>query len=63
MTFRVEISAAAERDADSILEWLISEHAGETGLRWFLGMQETILSLAQLPHRMPDRPGERQVPV
>lgn len=24
MTFRVEFSAAAERDADSILEWLIS---------------------------------------
>jgi hypothetical protein len=33
MTFRVETTAAAEREADSILEWLLSEPAGDTGLR------------------------------
>jgi hypothetical protein len=35
MTFRVEITTQAEHDANGILDWLISEQAGETGLRWF----------------------------
>lgn len=33
MTFRVEMSAQAESDAEAILDWLLSQHAGETGLR------------------------------
>jgi plasmid stabilization system protein ParE len=37
MAFRVEITEEAERDATSILDWLISQQAGETGLRWFEG--------------------------
>src|SRR5436309_3486553 len=49
MPFRVEITPEAEQDADSILEWLLSEDAGETGLRWFLKMREAIASLAHLP--------------
>jgi hypothetical protein len=32
MTFRVEITSEAERDADAILEWLLSHHAGVTGI-------------------------------
>lgn len=51
MTFRVETSAEAEQDADAILEWLISQHAGDTGLRWFLALQGAIASLAQFPER------------
>jgi hypothetical protein len=31
MTFRVEVTPQAEQDADTILEWLLSQHAGETG--------------------------------
>jgi hypothetical protein len=33
MTFRVETTAAAEQDADAILDWLLFEHAGDTGMR------------------------------
>jgi hypothetical protein len=33
MAFRVEITEQAERDPQGILEWLISQQAGETGLR------------------------------
>ena len=51
MAFRVEVSAQAESDADAILEWLLSEHAGETGIRWFLALQEAIASLATFPGR------------
>jgi plasmid stabilization system protein ParE len=51
MTFRVETTAEAEQDADAILEWLISQHAGDTGLRWFLALQDAIASLAQFPER------------
>ena len=53
MVFRVETSAQAEREADEILQWLLSQHAGETGIRWFLALEDAIASLAQLPKRCP----------
>ena len=45
MAFRVEISAAAQIEADEILNWLIAQHAGETGLRWFRALYDAIDSL------------------
>ena len=56
MTFRVETTAEAEREADAILEWLISEHAGDTGVRWFRALQDAIESLAKFPERCPLAP-------
>jgi plasmid stabilization system protein ParE len=53
MAFRVEISAQAESDASAILERLLSQHAGETGLRWFLALDDAIASLAAFPERCP----------
>jgi hypothetical protein len=44
MTFRVSISQEAEREGGAILEWPLSEHAGETGLRWFEGLEKAIAS-------------------
>jgi plasmid stabilization system protein ParE len=51
MTFRVEVSAQAERDAETILDWLLSQHAGETGIRWLLALEDAIASLSAMPHR------------
>ncbi len=51
MAFRVEITEEAERDATDILDWLISEQAGLTGLQWFLGLEKAIASLATFPGR------------
>jgi len=51
MNFRVETTAAAEQDADAILDWLLSQHAGEAGIRWFLALQDAIASLAAFPER------------
>jgi len=51
MTFRVEISADAELDAEAILEWLLSEQAGETGIRWFVELERAIKSLESFPER------------
>ena len=51
MAFRAELSVQAERDADAILEWLSAEQAGETGLRWFLQLEEAISSLAAFLER------------
>jgi plasmid stabilization system protein ParE len=51
MTFRVETTAAAEQEADAILDWLVSQHAGDAGMRWFLALQDAIASLAQFPER------------
>jgi len=56
MAFRVETTAAAEQEADAILDWLLSEHAGEAGIRWFLPLQDAIASLAEFPARCPLAP-------
>jgi plasmid stabilization system protein ParE len=56
MTFRVETTVEAEQDADNILAWLLSEHAGETGIRWFAALQDVVASLAELPLRCPLAP-------
>ena len=56
MTFRVETTPAAEQEADAILEWLLSEHAGDAGVRWFLALQDAIASLAEFPARCPLAP-------
>jgi plasmid stabilization system protein ParE len=62
MAFRVEITEQARRDSKAILEWLISEHAGETGLRWFQGLQKAIISLASMPERCPLAPENSNFP-
>ena len=62
MTFRVDFSAEAQQDADSILEWLISQHAGDTGLRWFEAMQNAIATLAEFPRRCPLAPEDSAFP-
>lgn len=51
MAFRVKQTAQADHDLDVILEWLISQQAGETGQRWFRGLKDTLNSLSELPHR------------
>lgn len=53
MIFRVEVTAEAERDADAILEWLLSQHAGDTGIRWFNALAQAVESLAKFPERCP----------
>jgi plasmid stabilization system protein ParE len=62
MTFRVEISADAERDAEAILEWLLSEQAGETGIRWFLELERAIKSLESFPERCALAPENQRFP-
>ena len=62
MTFRVETTAAAEQDADAILDWLLSQHAGDTGLRWFLALEGAIASLAEFPKRCPLAPESAAFP-
>ena len=62
MTFRVEFTAEAERNADSILEWLLSQHAGEAGIRWFHAMEGAIASLAEFPERCSLAPENKMFP-
>jgi len=56
MTFRVEVTAEAERDADAILEWLASQHAGDAGIAWFLALEDAIAALGAFPERCPVAP-------
>ena len=51
MAFRVNTTAKAKRDLDSILKWLQKQQAGDTGLRWFQGLRDAIASLEVLPRR------------
>jgi plasmid stabilization system protein ParE len=62
MTFRVEITAEAQRDANSILEWLLSQGAGETGVRWLQELENSITSLEQFPKRCGLAPENRTFP-
>jgi plasmid stabilization system protein ParE len=62
MAFRVEYRSQAEADLDSILEWPVSQHAGEAGLRWFEGLEEAIASLSEMPHRCALAPENRSFP-
>lgn len=60
MGFRVEITEEAERDAQDIIEWLLSQEAGGTGLRWFEGLEKAIASL-EAPPPLPIGARERGV--
>ena len=51
MTFRVEVTAQAEHDSDLILDWLLSHHAGNAGVRWIEALQDAIKSLGEFPKR------------
>jgi plasmid stabilization system protein ParE len=62
MPYRVETTARAERDADSLLSRLIAQEAGETGLRWFEGLEKAIMTLADMPERCSLAPENTQVP-
>jgi plasmid stabilization system protein ParE len=62
MIYRVETSAEAELDALTILEWLLAQHAGDAGLRWFLAMEDAIASLGTFPERCPLAPESTRFP-
>jgi toxin ParE1/3/4 len=62
MNFRVEYTSEAEADSNGILDWLISQYAGLTGLRWFEGLEKAIASLARAPQRCPLAPESRSFP-
>jgi len=62
MAFRVETTRESERDAEAILEWLFSQDAGDTGIRWFLALEDAIASLATIPARCPLAPENADFP-
>ncbi len=62
MTFRVDATDEADRNASEILDWLLTEQAGEAGVRWFLGLEASINSLAENPHRCSLAPENRAFP-
>ena len=51
MAFRVSVTPEAELDAEEIFIWLHEQEAGETGLRWFKGLEAAIASLNVMPER------------
>jgi len=62
MAFLIEISEEFEREAESILQWLISEGAGDTGRRWFIALRKAVEGLATLPTRCPHAPESASFP-
>jgi plasmid stabilization system protein ParE len=62
MAFRVRTSARARRDLDAIVGRLLSQGAGDAGLRWFQGLREAIASLANLPERCAFAPENASLP-
>jgi plasmid stabilization system protein ParE len=62
MTFRVKQTAQVDADLDAILEWLLAQQAGETGLRWFAGLEKALDSLSELPYRCSLAPEDADFP-
>ena len=62
MAFRVKQSPQADSDLDGILEWLLSQQAGDTGLRWFQKLKEAVATLSELPQRCPLAPENKEFP-
>jgi plasmid stabilization system protein ParE len=62
MAFLVELTAEAEREADAILEWLLTHNAGSAGLRWFNALEDAIASLSEFPERCALAPEDRVFP-
>jgi plasmid stabilization system protein ParE len=62
MAFRVRQTAQADHDLDAILEWLMAQQAGETGLRWFRGLKDSLDSLSELPQRCSLAPEDADFP-
>lgn len=62
MAFRVKQTTQADQDLDAILEWLLAQDAGETGLRWFQKLKEALTSLSEFPHRCPLAPENAEFP-
>lgn len=62
MTFRVRTTAQADRDAQEILEWLLAQHAGDAGIRWFENLEKAIESLSTFPNRCPVAPENSRFP-
>jgi plasmid stabilization system protein ParE len=62
MAFRVETTPRSERDVHRLLGWLRAQRAGETGLRWFLGLDKAINSLADMPERCALAPESARTP-
>lgn len=62
MAFRVKQSPQADSDLDGILEWLLSQQAGDTSLRWFQKLKEAVATLSELPQRCPLAPENKEFP-
>src|SRR5450432_1566292 len=56
MVYRVEIALTAADDADAMLEWLSSEHAGKAALPWLESLIGAISALSKFPNRCPLAP-------
>lgn len=62
MAYRVKTTTKAKRDLDAILARLLSQEAGEAGLRWFQGLREAVASLAHSPRRCALAPENARFP-
>lgn len=62
MAFRVKQTPQADHDLDAILEWLLTQQAGEAGQRWFRKLKEAVTSLSELPERCSLAPENAEFP-
>jgi len=63
MDFRVSLTEEADRELESILFWLKAEQAGDSGLRWFRRLTQSLASLSELPGRCPIAPESADLPI
>jgi toxin ParE1/3/4 len=52
MPYRVNVTARAEQDLDTIYRFIQAEQSNQAAI-WFNGLHEALQSLSSLPHRAP----------
>ncbi len=62
MACRVRTTTKAKRDLDAILTRLLSQEAGEAGLRCFQGLREAVAALVHSPQRCALAPENARFP-
>jgi plasmid stabilization system protein ParE len=62
MAFRVKQTDNATHDLDAILQWLLAQEAGETGVRWFRKLKDAVASLSEFPERCVIAPENKDFP-
>ncbi len=63
MAYRVKVSRTAKTNAEDAYVWMTEHHSGTQAVRWFNGLVDAIISLAEFPRRCPLAPESDEIGI